>query len=167
MDVTVVQQYLESRKNQQRLESQFKKLEKQLQEERVRVTELLSKIDLNSLISAKSVKVINGLISNQPLWLNDFPVSFASLTFKSGNTHLSVVFAQPLFRGWRTEMPYRSYQSCPLSLETPSPPDENHIPQYISVLDYDMDVVCWECEGNVLKLWLDEQRVLVLRWGSK
>lgn len=166
MDVTVVREYLDTKHNRQKLESQFKRLEKQLSDERTRETELFSKINPDSLITSKSVKVISELLSRRPLWLNDFPVSFASLTLKGGNLHLSVVFAQPLFRGWRTEAPYRSYQSCPLSLETLTPPDDNHIPEYVSVSDNDIGAVCWERDGERLWLWSDSKRGLEFRWDS-
>lgn len=157
MDVTVVREYLDTRHNRQKLESQFKRLEKQLSDGQVAETELLSKINPDSLITSKSVKIINELLSHRPLWLNAFPVSFAHLTLKGDNLHLSVVFAQPLFRGWRTETPYRSYQLCPLSLGTPTPPDENHIPEYISVSDNDINAVCWEQVGEGLWLWSDSK----------
>ena len=165
MDVTVVQEYFDTKHNRQKLESRFKKLEKQLSEEQAKETNLSSKINPDSLITTKSVKVINELLSHRPLWLNDFPVSFAHLTLKGDNLHLSVVFAQPLFRGWRTETPYRSYQLCPLSLGTPTPPGENHIPEYISVSDNDINAVCWEQDGESLWLWSDTGRGIEFRWG--
>ena len=166
MDVTIVREYLDTKHNRQKLESQFKRLGKQLSDERTTETDLFSKINPDSLITSKSVKVISELLSHRPLWLNDFPVSFARLTLKGDNLHLSVVFAQPLFCGWRTKKPYESYQFCPKSLETPTLPDENHIPDYILVSDSDVDVVCWEQGSDRLWLWSGDEHGLEFRWGN-
>ncbi len=164
MDVLLVKQYLETRGERDKMESQFTKLGKQLTKVREDEEVLSGKVDSDSLITAKSVKTINELLSNRPLWLNNFPVSFAQLTLKNGNLHLSVIFSQPLFRGWRTKIPYISYKMCSLSLETPVLPDENHIPEYLQVSDYDYTVICWEREGTTIKLWSDEKRGIEFRW---
>ena len=168
MDITVVREYLEIKKQRPKLESQFRKLGGELDAVRAKETELSAKVDIASLISTKSVKVINEILeSHRPLWLGVFPVSFAHATFDKGELHVSVIFSQPLFSGWRTEIPYISWQGCSLSLETPEPPGENHIPQYTQVMELGQGTICWEQSGTELRLWIDEKRGLVFRWGSR
>jgi hypothetical protein len=167
MDVLAVKQYLETKSTRVKLESQLAKLTEQLTTVRGDEETLSGKIDPNSFITTKTVKVVNELLSSRrPLWLKNFPVSFVGARFNNGHLHLSIVFSQPIFQGWRTEKPYKSFQSCPLSLETPIPPDENHIPMYIQVSDNDMDVICWEQNETVVKLWLDEKRGIEFRWEN-
>ena len=165
MDVLSIKQYLKTKSERAKLESQFTKLERQLTKVRGDEETLSGKVDPNSLITTKTVKVIDELLSSHhPLWVNNFPVSFASVSIRSGHLHISVVFAQPIFQGWRTEKPYKSFQSCPLSLETPIPPDENHIPMYIQVSDNDIDIICYEQNETAIRLWLDEKRGIEFRW---
>lgn len=154
MDVSTVCEYLDTKKSRIKLESQFKKLESQLAKTRSDEEALSRKIDPNSFITAKSVRVINEFLSHPPLWSGVYPVSFAQLTLKGGNATLNIVFAQPIFSGWRTEKPYVSYQGCEWSLETPAPPSESHIPQYQQIAECGMDFVCWEIQGDKLTLWL-------------
>lgn len=171
MDVLVVCEYLEIKKNRTKLESQFKKLEKELVICNARESGLRAKVNLNGLITAKAVNIINSLLGRQPLWLyyNDelFPVSFVRVSRAGNNLRVSIVFTQPIFCGWRTETPCVSYQSCPLSLVTPEPPDENHIAQYHQVTDAEYGIVCWEQDKNELRLWVDEKRKLVFRWSDE
>ena len=167
MDVSIVREYLETKKQRTKLESQLSKLKSDLSKTQSREAELQSQVSMDNLITAKSVKVINGLLSShRPFRLGDFPVSFARTTLKSGQLRFQVIFSQPLFSGWKTETSYYSYQSCPWQLETPEPPDENHIPQYKQVMDGNWDVVCWERTENGLRLWVDEKRGVEFRWNE-
>ena len=174
MDVLVVRDYLETKKQRAKLASQFSKLGKELSVIQAKETELITKVDSDCLITAKSVRVINGLLeSHRPLWFDSFPVSFAHIGLKNGRLRVSVVFTQPLFSGWKTEAPYRSWQSCPRSLETPEPPSENHIPQFTQVVDYwELPVICWEqrVDGQdvgELCLWVDEKHGVLFRWDGE
>lgn len=165
MNITTVREYLDTKKQRAKTASQLSVLKKQLSGLETAEATLASQVDPDSLITAKSVKVINELLSSRrPLWVGDFPVSFAHATLKNGQLHLSVIFAQPLFSGWRTETPYKSWQMCPWSVETPEPPSENHIPQYKHVMDGDWDTVCWERTDNGLRLWTDETRGVAFKW---
>jgi len=168
MDVPTVREYLETKKQRAKTTSQVSVLQKQLTELETKEAELAGEVDAGSLITAKSVRVVNGLLfSHRPLWLGGFPVSFARVSSRSGQLGVQVIFSQPLFSGWKTKTPYVSWQSCPWSLETPEHPDENHIPQYIQVIDGNWDVVCWERSENGLRLWMDEKRGLDFRWESE
>ena len=167
MDVSVVREYLEAKKQRAKLESQFRRLESELAKAKTAESDLNSKIDPDGLITTETVKSINSLLTNRPLWLGKFPVSFAQASLKSSQLHMSIIFSQPLFEGWKTETPYGSWQSCPPALETPEPPDENHIAQYAQVLDLDTDAVCWEQNGNELRLLIDEKHGFVFRWEGE
>jgi hypothetical protein len=166
MDVSTVCEYLDTKESRIKLESQFKKLESQLTKTRSDEEALSRKIDPNSFITAKAVKVINEFLSHPPLWFGVYPVSFAQLTLKGGNATLNIVFAQPIFSGWRTEKPHVSYQVCSWSLETPALPDENHIPEYQQIAEWCMDFVCWEIQDDKLTLWLRGGRCAEFRKES-
>lgn len=167
MDVAIVHEYLGTKKHRAKTASQLSVLQKQLSELETKEASLASQVSADNLITAKSVRVINELLSSRrPLWFNDFPVSFAHTTLKNGQLRLQVVFAQPLFSGWETETPYKSQQFCPWSLDTPEPPDENHIPRYTQVMDSNWDVVCWERMENGLRLWTDEKRGVEFLWSK-
>lgn len=168
MDVSVVREYLETKKQRTRLESQLSRLNSELSKTQAREVELKSQVSPDSLITAKSIKVINKLLgSHCPLSLNDFPVSFVHAARENGQLQFQVIFAQPLFSGWKTETPYVSYQPCSLLLDTPEPSSENSIPQYTQVLDGNWGVVCWERAENGLRLWVDEKRRLEFKWGDR
>ncbi len=147
------------------MESQFSKLKAELSVAQAKESELTAKIDLGSLITARSVKVINALLEGRcSLRLNGFPVSFARIGVERGSLCIQAIFSQPVFSGWRTETPCESYQSCSWSLETPELPSKNHIPQYQHSVDWRMRVVCWEQDGNELHLWLDARRRVTFCW---
>ncbi len=165
MDVSVVSIYLETRKHRAELEKRFSRLKMELSTAQAEEAELSTKVDPDSLITAKSVKVINTLLGGHcPLWLNDYPVSFAHVILKNGKVRLSVIFIQPIFTGWKTEIPYKSWQSAEWSLGTPEPPSENHIPQYTQVIDWESGIICWGLNGSELRLWQDEKRGVLFRW---
>lgn len=169
MDVSIVREYLDIKKQRAKASSQLSTLQKQLSELETKEVSLASQVSVDSLITAKSVRVINELLSSHrplrmPLRMGAFPVSFAHTTLKNGQLQVQIVFAQPLFSGWETKTPYVSYQCCPWSLETPEPPDENHIPRYMQVMDGNWDVVCWERTENGLRLWTDEKHGAEFKW---
>jgi len=167
MDVPAVSEYLETRKHRAELEKRLSRLIAELDIAQTKEAELSGKVDPDSLITAKSVKVINTLLTSHcPLWLNDYPLSFAHVALKNGKLRLSVIFAQPIFTGWRTEVPYKSWQSVKWSLETPELPSESHIPQYTQVVDQELSVVCWERDGSELRLWQEEGSGILFHWES-
>jgi len=164
IDVRVVCKYLDFRGKHKELERQAVKLRKHLadmERELERVisgeSEALSLIDPDCLITAKSVKTINQLLlSVRGLCQQDgvvMPMSYMGLVLKGGKLRVNAVFAKPLFVGWETKIPYYSYQSCSLSIETPEPPSENHIPRYQVVVDQEVNVSCWEQRDGEVRLW--------------
>lgn len=163
MDYKLYQNYIDARDTESSSRSQLRKvkeqlseLEKQLAEHETTTKESLSLISPDNLITAVSVKLINQLLSggcSLQIGASECPVSFVQLVSDSEVTRLEAVLSQPLFHGWRTETPYVSYQLCPLSVVTPTPPSENHIPEYTSVLGWHMNLSCWEYTGDSVILY--------------
>ncbi len=128
----------------------------ELSDTQSREREALSLVDLSMLVDRQSLKVVNDLLASAlsiRTEQGEFPVGCAILQRGKDGLQLSVVFSKPIFSGWRTETPYKSWQMCPLQLETPEPPDENHVPQYKSLMVVDVDLSCWERAGSELRLW--------------
>jgi len=163
--VAQIQSYTQLKSKRAELEKQVKPLRKRLSELESELSsiqfqeqEALSCVDQSMLVTRSSIKAINDLLlSASSIYTaqGEFPVGCAVIQSGKGGLQLSIVFSRPLFSGWRTEKPYKSWQSCPLQLDTPEPPDENHIPEYRSLVERDMDLSCWEQVGSELHLWSD------------
>jgi len=162
--VSQIQSYIQIKSKRTEMEKQIKPLRKRLSELESELSatqsqeqEALSCIDQSMLVNRQSFKSINNILTNavsiHPSRGGEFPVGCAVLQSGKKGLQLSIVFSKPLFSGWRTETPYKSWQMCPLALDTPEPPDENHIPQYRSLMELDMDLSCWEQTNSELRLW--------------
>jgi len=166
MDIKPVITYLNHKSNRIQLEKEVSKLRKeltalesQLSQSQAAESESLTLIDPDSLITRESVKVINTILSQTTglRWKDGavFPLSLALLSWaKNGDLRLKAIFSQPLFNGWKTETPYYSYQSCPLSVNTPESPSSNHVPQYLHMVDQVVELSCWEVKDEEVLLWL-------------
>src|SRR3990170_936039 len=145
--VAQIQSYTQLKSERAELEKLVKPLRKRLSGMETELSQLqsqeqeaLSCIDQSMLIDRNSIKIINDLLLNAitlSAWGGIFPVGCAVLASEKGQQRISIVFSRPLFSGWKTEKPYLSYQFCPTQLETPEPPDENHIPQYREMIEKD------------------------------
>jgi len=161
--VAQTQSYIQLKSKRVELEKQLKPLRKRLSDMESELSDVqtgeqkaLSLIDQSMLVDRQSIKVINNILVcavSVHTMQGELPVGCAVLQSSKKGLQLSIVFSRPLFSGWRTETPYISYQVCPLQLETPESPDENHIPQYRSLMELDMDLSCWEQADNELRLW--------------
>ena len=161
--VSQIQSYIQLKSKRAELEKQIKPLHKRLSEleselsdTRSQEQEALSHIDQSMLVSRQSIKIINDLLANTisvRTSQGEFPVGCAVLQSAKKGIQLSIVFSRPLFSGWVTETPYRSYKFGPLQLDTPEPPDENHVPEYRSLIELAMDLSCWELVDSELRLW--------------
>jgi len=162
--VSQIQSYIQCKSERVELEKRAKPLRKRLSELEAELSEVqaqeqrtLSQVDPSMLVNKRTLRDINGLLSEATFLhtasRDEFPVGCAVLQYGKTGLQLSVVFSRPLFSGWRTESPFKSWQLCPLQLDTPEPPDENHIPQYESVIELLVDLSCWERTGNELRLW--------------
>jgi len=161
--VAQIQSYTQLKSERAELEKQVKRLRKQLSSMETELSSLqsqereaLSRVDQSMLIERSSIKTINTLLSSVSsirTSQGEFPVGCAVIQSSKKRLQLSIVFSRPLFSGWRTETPHKSWQMCPLRLDTPEPPDENHIPEYKSLVEQDMDLSCWEQVGGELRLW--------------
>lgn len=168
MDVLIVREYMETKKQRAMVSSQLSILRRKLSGLEVKESCLAIKVDSDSLITAKSVRVINELLfSHHQLQLGGFPVSFVRVATKNSQLNIQVIFSQPLFSGWETKEPYVSYQCCSWQLETPDPPSKNHVPQYKQVMECTWDIVCWEIMENGLRLWIDDKRGLEFKWNTE
>jgi len=162
-EVAQIQSYTQLKSKRAELEKQIKPLRKRLSDMETELSniqsqerEALSRVDQSMLVDRSSIKTINGLLSGASsirTSQGEFPVGCAVLQSGKKRLQISIVFSQPLFSGWRTETPYKSWQMCPMQLDTPEPPDENHIPEYRSLVEQDMDLSCWEQVGAELRLW--------------
>jgi len=163
--VAQIQSYTQLKSKRAELEKQVKPLRKRLSDMETELSNLqsqeqeaLSRVDQSMLVGRSSIKIINGLLSNTSsihTSQGEFPVGCAVIQSGKKGLQLSIVFSQPIFSGWRTETPYKSWQICPMQLDAPEPPDENHIPEYRSLIEQDMDLSCWEQAGGELRLWSD------------
>ena len=163
MDVKLYQSYLNSKDVERDLRKKVSLTQNALSELEVRLAEISSQvsdtatlISEDNLVTAKSVKVMNGLLEqgcSLRIRSEICPVNFAQLSRTDKGVHLDAVLAQPLFHGWRTETPYVSYSFCPLSVTVPPKPDDNHIPEFVSVLSSDYDLSCWEVVDGELVLY--------------
>ena len=161
--VAQIQSYAQLKSNRAEMEKQVKPLRKRLAEMETELSQLqsqeqeaLSGVDQSMLVDRNAVKVINDLLTDVvSVRTSDvvFPVGCAVLASEKGKLKITVVFSRPIFSGWRTETPYVSWQMCPLQLETPKPPSENHIPQYREMVEQDADWVCWGLADGELRLW--------------
>jgi len=161
--VARIQSYIQLKSKRAELEKQVRPLRKRLSELESELSstqsqeqEALSLIDQSMLVNRQSLKDINSILANAVsvhVGQGEFPVGCAVLQSGKKGLQISVVFSQPLFSGWKTETPYGSWQMCPLQLDTPEPPDENHIPQYRSLIEQDIDLSCWERVDGELRLW--------------
>ena len=162
--VAQIQSYIQLKSERTDLEKRIKPLRKRLSELESELSdtqsqeqEALSLVDLDMLVNRQSIKTINNLLVDAVsihTGQGEFPVGCVVLQSSKKGLQLSIVFSQPLFSGWRTDTPYKSYQFCPLQLETPEPPDENRIPQYRSLAEWDADLACWEQVDSELRLWM-------------
>jgi len=161
--VAQIQSYVQLKSKRDELEKQIKPLRKKLSDMETELSRLqsqeqeaLSHIDHSMLVNRQSLKTINALLSGADSIRNsqgEFPVGCVVLQSSKRGLQLSIVFRQPIFSGWRTETPYVSWQLCPMQLDAPAPPDENHIPEYRSLMERDVDLSCWEQVGDELRLW--------------
>jgi len=161
--IAQIQSYIQLKSKRAELEKRVKPLRKRLAEMEKELSQLqsqeqeaLSGIDQSMLVDRSSIKVINDLLSHAvslSAWGSIFPVGCVILASEKGKAKITIVFSHPLFSGWRTEMPYVSWQVCHLQLETPEPPNENHIPQYREMIEPDIDLSCWELVDDELGLW--------------
>ena len=129
--VAQIQSYIQLESERTNLEKRIKPLRKRLSGLESELQEALSLVDPDMLVNRQSIKTINNLLVDAAsihTGQGEFPVGCVVLQSSKKGLQLSIVFSQPLFSGWRTETPCVSYQSCPLQLETPEPPDENRIP---------------------------------------
>lgn len=163
--VAQIQSYIQLKSHRAELEKLVKPLRKRLSELELELSdaqsqeqEALSRVDQSMLVNRRSVKTINDLLSGAVsirTKQGEFPVGCAVLQSGKKGLQLSIVFSKPLFSGWRTETPYKSWQMCSLQLETPEPPSENHIPEYRSLVEQGVDLSCWEQMDSELRLWGD------------
>jgi len=161
--VAQIHSYIQLKSKRAELEKQIKPLRKRLSDMETELSSLqsqereaLPRVDQSMFIDRSSIKTINTMLSGASsihMPQGEFPVGCAVIQFGKKGLQLSIVFSQPLFSGWRTETPYKSWQMCPMQLDTPEPPDENHIPEYRSLVEQDMDLSCWEQVGSELRLW--------------
>jgi len=162
-NVSLIQKYLAGKLACDDKRRQLTKLEREVKTQKETLSlleserdELFSGVDPSMLVDNGTVKVINELLTSaQHIILGDqrLPVGCALLHKVKGKLTLSVVFSTPVFVGWRTETPYVSYQRCPVQTTAPEPPDVNHIPEYISMAEQDVEFSCWTREGERLCLW--------------
>ena len=110
MDVSVVSVYLETRKHRAELEKRFSRLKMELSTVQAKETELSTKVDPDSLVTAKSVKVIN----TQQATLNTQSATcvYCGIWFSLGNSGVSsdhladcqllqgISVFQPVNTGW-------------------------------------------------------------------
>ncbi len=161
MDTKLYQSYLDIQDKEAELKKHYKNLKNQLykvEQEQADTNgarvEAESKVNPDNLITAKTVAQINDLLSggcSLRIGGSPCPVNYVHLAKDGDKVKLDVVLAQPIFRGWRTETPYVSFQVCSLSVDTQPKTDENHIPEYISVLDMELELSCWEmADGSVM-----------------
>ena len=161
--VAQIQSYTQLKSKRAELEKQVKSLRKRLAEMETELSQLqsqeqeaLSGVDQSMLVDRNAVKVINDLLTGVVSVHSAggvLPVGCAVLASEKGKLKITVVFSRPIFSGWRTETPYKSWQMCPLQLETPEQPSENHIPEYREMLEWDVDLACWELADGELRLW--------------
>ncbi len=152
-------------------------LEKQIAPLQKRLTEVLTKeqammpcvqavllargLAAGRILSTQILKKLNIALSQPHAVMaleGDFPVSSTRVSLKGSSVHLHIIFASPLFRGWecKSDLPGvigTSYQSCPLSLETPVKPSENAVPQYASEAEQVMEIIYWDYDGRQLSFW--------------
>lgn len=154
MDIAKISQYVELKGKRIELEKKVKPLralEVELARAKSAEDEALSAINPDSLITQKSVKVINQFLSSVVLLETanvTYPLSYAHLSLQSGTLTLDTI------------------ASHPLSLDTPEKPSENHIPQYRSVFHHVLPVVCWEQDGSELRMWRDAGHKIVFHQGE-
>jgi len=161
--VAQIQSYTQFKSKRAEMEKQVMLLRKRLSDMETELSNLwsqereaLSHVDHSMLVNRQSLKTINALLSGADsirTSQGEFPVGCAVLQSGKRGLQLSIVFSQPIFSGWRTETPYKSWQLCPMQLNVPEPPDENHIPEYRSLMELDVDLSCWEQAGSELQLW--------------
>lgn len=161
--VSQIQSYTHLKSERVELEKQIKPLRKRLSELESELSDTQSReqvalllVDQSMLVNRQSIKSINNLLTDAVsirLQQGEFPIGCAVLQSGKNGLQLSVVFSRPIFSGWQTETPYKSWQICPLQLNTPELPDENHIPRYRSLVEWDVDLSCWEQVGNELRMW--------------
>jgi hypothetical protein len=126
---------------------------------------------MDSFITGKTVNVINSILERGCSLVVGgelCPVNYAQLHYRDGYVQLEAVLARPLFRGWRTETPFISYQFCPLSVTVPPKPDDNHIPEFVYVLDTRFDLTCWESVDNTVVLWTrsGDSKIVFVKGGN-
>ncbi len=125
---------------------------------------------MDSLFTAKSVRSLNKMLVTPSLLTipaGSFPVSTASLSLRKGRVHIRLTFATPLFNGWKTEIPYISFQFCPVSLEVPPKPSENHVPRFLTEWEQDLgEMACWEQVDDELNLFDMDGKVYIFELGG-
>lgn len=161
--VAQIQSYIQLKSRRAELEKQIKPLRKRLSELESELSfaqsqeqESLLQVDQSMLVNRQSVKIINDILTGAVsirTSQGELPIGCAVIQSGKNGLQLSIVFSKPIFSGWRTETPYRSWQTCPLQLDTPDLPSENHIPQYQSLVEQDVDLSCWERVDSKLRLW--------------
>lgn len=161
--VAQIQSYIQLRSKRAELGKQLKplrerlsELESELSDVQSREQEALSRVDSSMLVNRQAVKTINELLSSAisiRTQQGEFPVGCAVLQSGKKGLQLVIVFYKPIFSGWRTETPFKSWQMCPLQPDTPEPPDENHIPEYREMVEWNVDLSCWEQVDRELRLW--------------
>lgn len=155
--------YYMAHSEREKLERGVKSIQAQLSEAQEReqsatslITDLLSRNarSLKPLLAYVDSLTVKGSIV--------LPVSRVELTTNSSRKRIEVTFTQPVFRGWHTETPYKSFQVCDMQLETPLAPDANHIPDYVTEMGVDLTSLCWDYEDCMLVVWDEDEHGMAL-----